>query len=220
VGGWTQRLSLAVSGSQKAIEAAFNTHFVSYKTSEGVLYGPKEKPAFSVALPVDAVANLVFAPNLMQRSLVHGAIPSGAGQNHAFGYVPQQIAAAFDFNGAYNAGFRGAGISIGTIGAGPIDQKDYMIFKQQFNVTGSATITQVDATPQAAAVVQNGLGTGSPVATPRRSPRRAEPPSRAVIPRMSRLSLTRSKPQRSATMRACCSIWPMFRKALLARKSA
>jgi subtilase family serine protease len=165
VGGWTQRLSVAVSGPQKAMEAAFHTHFVSYATPRGAVYGPKEKPAFDEALPVVAVANLITGAKVLRRNLVQVAA-AGSGQNHAFGYVPQQIAAAFDFNGAYNAGFRGDGISIGIIGTGPIDQNDYATFKREFNVPGTATITQIAATAGAAAVVQSGLGMGSPVATP------------------------------------------------------
>jgi subtilase family serine protease len=166
VGGWTQRLSLAVSGPQSAMESAFHTHFVSYATAQGVVYGPKEKPSFGIALPVVAVANLVSAAAMKQRALVHVTAPSGAGQNQASGYVPQQIAAAFDFNGAYNAGFRGDGISIGIIGTGPIDQNDYATFKRDYGVQGTATITQIAASAAAGAIVQGGLAMGSPTATP------------------------------------------------------
>jgi subtilase family serine protease len=166
VGGWTQRLSLAVSGPQKAMEAAFHTHFASYATPRGVVYGPKENPSFDEPLPVVAVNHLITGAAILRRNLVQAAAPAGSGQNHAFGYVPQQIAAAFDYNGAYSAGFRGDGIAIGIIGTGPIDQNDYATFKRMFDVPGAATITQVDATSAAAAVVQSGLGNGSPVATP------------------------------------------------------
>jgi subtilase family serine protease len=119
-----------------------------------------------MALPVAAVANLVSGGNVMQRSLVHVPVPSGAGQNEASGYLPQQIAAAFDFNGAYNAGFRGDGISIGIIGTGPIDPYDYTKFKSTFNVPGSATITQVAASAAAGLAVETGLGLGSPTGPP------------------------------------------------------
>ena len=166
VGGWTQRLSLDVAGPQKAMEAAFQTHFVNYKTSRGTIYGPATTPSFTVALPVAAVANLISTANIQERNLVHVTAPSGSGQNHALGYVPQQIAAAFDFTGAYNAGFRGDGISIGIIGTGPIDLNDFTAFKQEFGVPGAATIAQIAASSSAGAAVQAAQGSGSPTATP------------------------------------------------------
>lgn len=163
VGGWPQRLALSVSGTQSAMESAFHTHFVAYKTAQhGLLIGPREKPSFSTSLPVAAVGNLVFGAGLKHNYLIAGPT-GGAGQNPFGGYAPQQVAAAFDYNGAYADGFTGSGINIGIIGTGPISPADYASYKSQFGVQGSATITQVNVTPQAAAGT---FGDLSPTATP------------------------------------------------------
>jgi kumamolisin len=163
VGGWPQRLALSVSGTQSAMESAFHTHFVSYQTAQhGLLIGPREKPSFSKALPVAAVGNLVFGAGLKHNYLLAGP-PGGAGQNLFDGYAPQQVAAAFDYNSAYADGFTGSGINIGIIGTGPISSADYAAYKSEFGVQGSATITQVNVTPQAAAGT---FGDGSPTASP------------------------------------------------------
>ncbi len=81
------------------------------------------------------------------------------------GNTPQQIAAAFDYNGAYAAGFTGKNVTIGIIGTGPIVPQDFTAFKQQFGWNVSASLTQVNAQPGPAANTQ-AIGNGSPTATP------------------------------------------------------
>ena len=79
--------------------------------------------------------------------------PVQAGNGLLQGYSPQQIRDnAFDYTGAYQAGYTGAGITIGIIGTGPITDGDPRLgtggagdvaeYRAMFGVSGSGTITQ------------------------------------------------------------------------------
>lgn len=161
VGTWPQHLGLRVAGSQAAMEKAFGTTFISYGTANGTVYGPSSTPHFAKTLPVSAVADLIVAPQNLTRQYIAPSAPRGQGNNAVLGYTPQQIASAFDFTGAYNAGLTGAGINVGIIGTGPVDPADLAAYKGAFGFGGSGTYTQVAATAQAAANAG-----GSPTATP------------------------------------------------------
>lgn len=168
VGGWPQRIGVAISGPQSAVEAAFGTKLAAYTTPSGTIIGPTSTPHFSSSVPVVAVTNLVQAPASLKATLAPVSSPRGVGNNYAFGYTPQQIAFAFDFDGAYQAGFKGTGINIGIIGTNPVDPNDLAAYKSIFSWNATGTFTQVAATAQAAAgAYDNGVtGEGSPTATP------------------------------------------------------
>ncbi len=165
VGGWPQRLALTVSGSRAAFEKAFGTTFSFYRSAEGhPLLAPSGTINFSRPLPVTSVADAIADPLAKHANYVRGG--SGGPQSGSLnGNTPQQMASAFDFTGAYAAGFTGKNITVGIIGTGGIAPQDFTAYKQQFGLTGSASLTQVNVQPAAAANTQ-AIGDGSPTATP------------------------------------------------------
>ena len=174
VTGWKQKSVLRVVGPQANMEQAFGTTFGLYHLRSGDAYGPMATPHFSKPLAVHSVTQLVYNPKWTKRNAI--AIgPHGGAPGFDFGIPPQQLAAAFDYTGAYQAGFTGTGINIGIIGTGPIDQKDYNTMKSAlalgWNDAGGAfhpttnTITQINA--QGSANVNGGaLATPPPVTGP------------------------------------------------------
>jgi pseudomonalisin len=161
VGGWPQRLGLTVAGPRAAFEKAFGTTFALYRSAEGhQLVAPSGPIAFSRPLPVTSVADAILDPLVKHTNFVRGG--SGGPQSGSLtGNTPQQMAAAFDFTGAYAAGYTGKNITIGIIGTGPIEPQDFSAYKSQFGWTGSAALTQVNVQPGPAANAGS-----SPTATP------------------------------------------------------
>ena len=168
--GWRQKSVLRVVGPQAKVEQAFGTTFAFYNGPSGKVLGPTTTPHFATPLAVHSVTHLVYSPKWMKRNSIvippHGATPA-----FDFGFAAQQIADAFDYSGAYRAGFTGTGINIGVIATGPMDPADYAAYKNVFNSgwtdgTGAVhattnTIQQVNVGTNAA----NQVG-GSPTATP------------------------------------------------------
>jgi subtilase family serine protease len=140
VGTWPQHLSMFVSGSQDALQQAFGTGFALYKQGTQTFIGPTGTPHFAKPLPVTAVMRLVS----LQRSF-RTTVPIGGNSISTSGYTPQQIRNAFDYTGAYNAGFTGAGITIGIVGTGPISNADVPAYGAMFN-TNVGSVTQVNVT--------------------------------------------------------------------------
>ncbi len=165
VGGWPQRLGLTLSGPRAAFEKAFGTTFAFYRSAEGhTLLAPAGPIHFSTPLPVSSVADAIRDPQVLHTNFVRGG--SGGPQTASLtGNTPQQMAAAFDYTGAYAAGFTGKNVSIGIIGTGPIAMQDFTTFKQQFGWNASAPLTEVVVQPGPAANTQ-AIGNGSPTATP------------------------------------------------------
>jgi subtilase family serine protease len=174
VTGWKQKSVLRVVGPQDKMEHAFGTTFALYHSSKGDLYGPTALPHFSKPLGVHSVSQIVYNPAWTKRNSIaippHGTTPA-----FNFGLPPQQIAGAFDYTGAYAAGYTGTGVNIGIIGTGPIDPHDYAAFNSRL-ATGwydgngtfhstSNTITQVNATGSAN-VNGGALATPPPVTGP------------------------------------------------------
>jgi subtilase family serine protease len=154
VGTWPQHLSLFVAGSQHELEQAFGTKFGVYRQGSSTFIAPSTAPHFAKTLPVVGVTRLVSA----QRSFTNH-LSLGGGSVTTSGYTPQQIRNAFDYTGAYKAGFDGSGINVGIVGTGPISSADVPAYGAMFN-TNVATVTQVNATDQgvAAAGVPNTVG--------------------------------------------------------------
>ena len=170
VGMWPQRLALTVAGAQSRFEKALGTTFMNYTSPEGVaLIGPSGTMHLSQSLPVKFIADAVVAPARRQPSFVKGSSGGPTMNAGSNGYTPQQVAAAFDFTGAYNAGFTGKGINVGIVGTGGIMQQDFAKFKSVYGWTGASTLTQMSVSPKAAANAwDNGVLVygGSPTATP------------------------------------------------------
>jgi subtilase family serine protease len=159
-GGFKARLGLTVAGSQTAFENALGTKFVAYRAPDGrAMFGPSASIHFSTPLPVSSIDNAVADPSRFKRAFVRGT--GGQNTGGVTGNTPQQVATAFDFTGAYSAGYTGAGINLGIIGTGPILQHDFSQFKTLFGFNGAATLTQVNAQTHAASDTG-----GSPTATP------------------------------------------------------
>lgn len=144
VSGWPQRMLLHVAGSQADLEAAFGTKFGVYKKGSQTFVAPMSAPKVPAGVPI------IGSPNIVQslannsdsvRVNAHGNQTNG----FTYGYTPQQIAAAFDYNGAYNMGFTGAGITVGIIGTGGFSADDVTTYRSMFHVPGSGGVTMVSA---------------------------------------------------------------------------
>ncbi len=158
VGGWPQRLALTVAGPRPLVEKAIGTSFGFYRSREGhTMLAPEGTVEFSKAIPVHAIARAVVDPQAQWTNAV-----KGGGAPGQLGYSPQQIAAAFDFDSAYAAGYTGSGVTIGIIGTGPAMSQDFTAYKSQYGVGGSGTLTFPPVLAAAAAANTN----SSPLATP------------------------------------------------------
>lgn len=162
VGGWPQREVLFVAGPQANLESAFGTKFGLYEKDGRGFVAPISAPHLAGPLPIAAVQGLVNV-HLWKRDLIQGP-PVRAGSNtYAGGYSPQQIQNAYDFTGAYRAGFTGSGITIGIIGTGGISAADVPAYAKAFHIS-AAPVTEVAATDsgEAAGLTQSGIPTPNP----------------------------------------------------------
>jgi subtilase family serine protease len=167
VATWKQRMLVRVTGSQLQLERAFHTRFGTYRDRNGATFSAPMTPP-----SVDAGVSVSGSPNIVARATAYTTlfVPStGIGT----GLAPQQIAAAFDFTGAYAAGYTGAGITIGIIGTGPVQTSsggrvgDLEAYKGLYHVAGSSAVTIVS--PDATDPVVNansGFASPPPVTAP------------------------------------------------------
>lgn len=171
VGTWRQRMVLHVSGTQAQLERAFGTTFGLYRKGAETFLAPVTRPKLPATVPIVGSADIVKRARRFRASHVRAS--GGLANGRMTGYSPQQIAAAFDFTGAYNAGFTGAGITVGIIGTGPIQVQgggrigDVEAFKALFRVGGSSSVSIV-STSAADPVVSGagGFATPPPVTGP------------------------------------------------------
>lgn len=158
VTGWKQKTMLRVSGPKASMEKAFGTTFARFSGPTGTIIGPATPPHFSASLAVHSVSQIVYNRAWTKRNSIK-VPPHGGQPGFDFGLPAQQIAAAFDYAGAYASGFTGSGINIGVIGTGPISADDYAAYKQAFTSgwldaggnfhATTNTITQVNVQPAA-----------------------------------------------------------------------
>jgi len=146
VSGWKQRMMLHVAGTQTQLEAAFHTKFGQYRSPLGeTFFAPETAPFVAAAVPVIGSANIVYRTKRYTPQFVTS---KGIGT----GYSPEQIAAAFDFTGAYAAGYTGSGITIGIIGTGPVVTAasgkvgDADAYRELYKVPGTSTVVLVPTT--------------------------------------------------------------------------
>lgn len=144
VATWPQRLLLHVSGPQGSLESALKTKFGWYKNGSSVFVAPMAAPSLPASIGIAGAVGIVMKPTAFTDSTL--VTSPGATNGIVYGYSPQQIASAFDYVGAYNAGFTGAGITTGVIGTAGLSAADVPTFKQTFGVHGSGTVTVVSAT--------------------------------------------------------------------------
>ncbi len=171
VGGWPQREMLAVTGSYQQLGAAFGTTFGKYRMGNLVGIAPMTTPHLTKIAPIASIDGLVNV-QIMHSDMVRVT-------NSLFtGYSPQQLANGFDYTGAYNAGYKGTGITVGIIGTGPIDNNDMTTYATLYQTT-MAPVTQVAAKPQPASTQNN--NTGSNLSDPNPTGLTAPPPVTAPV---------------------------------------
>ena len=151
VGGWKQRMLLTVAGPQANMERAFGTTFGLYSRNGQTFVAPNSQPHFQQVLAVDAVGNMVR----YRADHPYIIIPPHAAQGYSTGFSPSTVRAAFDYQGAYNAGYSGNGITLGIIGTGPIDTTasgkgdvDLNALLGDTNTANAAPVTQINVTTE------------------------------------------------------------------------
>jgi subtilase family serine protease len=166
VGTWPQHLALFVSGSQRSFERALGTTLSTYAAGTTSFVGPATPPHFAQSLPITGITRLITAKRAF-RTLV----PTSGGAVTTSGYSPQQIRNAFDYTGAYAAGFTGKGITVGIVGTGPISSSDVPGYGALF-ATSVAPVSQVDVTDAGVAApgLENPPDTGFQPAPPVTAP--------------------------------------------------
>jgi subtilase family serine protease len=143
--GWRQRELIRVRGSQANAEAALGARFGRYLKNGRTFNALMNAPAALAKLPIGALPGVSNYAVATKQSAVLSSPIGGSG------LAPEQLAAAFDYNGAYAAGYTGAGIKLGIIGTGPIDAADLAYYKKIYHLTGTSTVTQVNVTNAGAA---------------------------------------------------------------------
>ncbi len=167
VATWPQRLLLHVTGPQAKMQTALHTTFGWYSNGTKTFLAPESTPAPPTSLGITGAANIVMVVDDFTDHVNVSSSNTGVGNGAIYGYSPQQIAAAFDFQGAYNAGYTGTGITTGIIGTGPFSAGDVPAFKALLNISGSGTVTEVSATDaNAAGNSALGFATPPPVTLP------------------------------------------------------
>ncbi len=170
VGVWRQRMVLHVTGTQAQLERAFGTTFGIYRKGGETFIAPSTRPQLPKGVPIVGSVDIVKRARRFHHSYVRA---SGLTNGRTTGFAPQQIAAAFDYTGAYNAGFTGSGITVGIIGTGPIQVQgggrigDAEAYKAFYRVGGSSSVSIV-ATSSIDKVVNgaSGFATPPPVTAP------------------------------------------------------
>ena len=150
VAGWKQRLLLVVAGSQTNMQRAFGTTFGLYQKNGQQFIAPMTQPHFLQQIAVDAVDGIVR----YRADHSYIIVAPKAGSGLTVGYSPSTVRAAFDYIGAYNAGYNGAGITLGIIGTGPLDTTgtghgdvDLNALLTETNTTVAADVTEVEVSP-------------------------------------------------------------------------
>jgi subtilase family serine protease len=164
VAGWTQRMLLNVSGPQANMEKAFGTTFGIYQRNGQQFIAPNSQPHFLQQLAVDAVGGIVK----YRADHSYIIIPPKAGAGLTVGFSPSTVRAAFDYVGAYNAGYNGSGINLGIIATGPIDTTtaghgdvDLNYYLATTGTTSAASVTEVQVSPSPIATALAKIGNPS-----------------------------------------------------------
>jgi subtilase family serine protease len=175
---YPQRQILRIAGPQANVERAFGVQFGYYRKGAQTFLAPIAAPRPAAALHAAALGNVVRL-RLKSRRL----LPLRPANSFVDGYSPEQMANAFDYTGAYAAGYKGDGITIGIIGTGAITDGDPRIaggdvaeYRALFGYGGTGVVKQdVDvsnystgntAGPPGSQYSQSGLATPPPVTSP------------------------------------------------------
>ena len=175
---YPQRQILRIAGPQASVERVFGLQFGYYRKAGQTFLAPMSAPRPFAALHVAALGNVVRLRLKSRRIL-----PLRPANSFIDGYSPQQIANAFDYTGAYGAGYKGDGIAIGIIGTGAITDGDPRIaggdvaeYRVLFHLAGTGVVSQdIDTLnystgnttgPNGYQYSQSGLATPPPVTSP------------------------------------------------------
>jgi subtilase family serine protease len=141
---YTQRQIVRAVGAQANIERALGTEFGIYTKKGQTFVAPIGAIRPPAALHIIGIGNAIGYRIKSRRYL-----QLRASSSFVEGYSPQQIANAFDYTGAYAAGYKGDGITIGIIGTGPITDGDTRIaggdvteYRTLFGVAGTGKVVQ------------------------------------------------------------------------------
>lgn len=171
VRGYPQRDVLQVDGTVAQMERAFNTPFDRYRDRARQAIGPVRTPRFSRRLPVTSVVGLVSARGgSLVRDLARAPLAGFTGE------TPQQLSKAFDYSGAYAAGYTGAGIRTGIIVLGGYAPSDLARYSATYQWPVARLVTE---TPP-----PNSSSTSSsptPSSTPTTAPTPVGDPSEAAL---------------------------------------
>jgi kumamolisin len=165
VGTFRQRMVLHVTGAQAQLERAFGTTFGLYRNGTETFIAPVTRPKLPSAVPIAGSVDIIKRTGRYTHSYVR--VAGGLTNGRTTGFAPQQIAAAFDYTGAYNAGFTGSGITVGIIGTGPIQVQgggrtgDVEFYKALYGVGGAGSVSIVSAS-SADPVVNGASGFATP----------------------------------------------------------
>jgi kumamolisin len=178
---YPQRAMLRLLGPQAALEKMLGVSFGIYRKNAQTFLAPANAPnppqfRANITALTGAVGYVEPARNYVRASNFFNA-----------GYAPQQVADAFDYTGAYAAGYTGKGITVGVIGTGPITDGDPRFtcgnasgcgdvadFKHAYGIGGAGTIAQVASTdanlppniPPSFGESSTGLASPPPVTNP------------------------------------------------------
>ena len=173
VRAWRQREMIRVVGTQALVERAFGTHFGWYRKNGVTFYAVTAAPRFGMPLAVRGLGGMVTFRHFRRHLDVGGSFSpyQGFGGGFLFGLSPFQLAAAFDYIGAYNLNAtccKGDGITIGIVGTGPISAFDVPAYRATFSSIANATgkVNQVDVTAVMPCCYSNGLTVPPPVTAP------------------------------------------------------
>ena len=140
---YKQREMLRVWGNQSSLERAFGTRFGVFRRGTSRLTAPVSTPHVPNSVHIDALAGAVAGLHLMHTDSIVGGPPTAYSSGRIAGYSPFQIASAFDYQGAYEAGYTGKGVTLGVIGTGPVTPLEVSEYHKIFNVPVTGTFTIV-----------------------------------------------------------------------------
>jgi subtilase family serine protease len=127
-----------------------------YRRDSTTFIAPAQTPHFSQPVPVSAAYDLV------QVESIHRLMIPGVPTAFYRGYSPQQIARAFDFTGAYSAGYTGKNIDVAIVATGPMSGADTTMLSSIFN----AKMAPIQQPPVTDSGVDTGLTAGGPTPVP------------------------------------------------------
>ncbi len=169
---WAQREMIRVVGPQVTMERAFGTHFGLFRKNGVTFYAPVAAPRFASPLAVSGMGGMVTYRHFRRHLDVGASFTpyQGFGPGLLIGNSPFDLAAAFDYTGAYNLSgtcCRGDGITIGIVGTGPISAFDVPALRSLFNLTSATgTVNQKNVIAVMACCYSTGLVTPPPVTGP------------------------------------------------------